>query len=487
MGRVTIRTVVLSSLLASAGIIATTLSNKAPIAHAVTNATVTVSGTQWGISTSYLGATEGNVRFNVGDLTDIGYNTYRVYGGMQRWEAQDDDGVYGSPTIAQIQANPNVINWTWWDNVMTNPPDGSDYWWSGSPGTTWQGNARTIFQDLKNAGIKPVLTLRNVDNNNNPAWAQQLNPPNSTDDWNEWYEHVFATVYWLNVRNDYRVDDFEVHNEPNNAGQGFNGTLADYYLLVQYTHNAIADVYNNYLPGRTFRVYAPGTTGGSSWPRDVMINAGQYFDVVDIHNYSGDITGYTQQVHGWMNDNGKPNAELWLSEWATYRGGYNGASLAVKTVVNNMIRGSRPGNDHIDGSHLFTFYDWDGFSGGFQNFEGLVDIAGNRRATFYAVRLANRALQGGRSTFQSTPSTSNLMTITTRDATGNYYLLVTNSSKTTYALDADVSALLTTGSGTLWQFSASQLDTIVGNPNVTAGHVTFTVPSTSAMVLKIVP
>ena len=44
---------------------------------------------------------------------------------------------------------------------------------------------------------------------------------------------------------------------------------------------------------------------------------------------------------------------------ATYRGGYQSASIGVKTVLNNLIRGARPGNTHIDGSHLFTFYDWD--------------------------------------------------------------------------------------------------------------------------------
>ena len=101
------------------------------------------------MSTCYIGATEGNVRFNVADLQDAGLNTYRIYGGMSRWERQDDDGVYGSPTIDQIKANPNLVNWTWWDNIMTTPPDGSDYHWSGEPGTTWQGNARTIFRHLK--------------------------------------------------------------------------------------------------------------------------------------------------------------------------------------------------------------------------------------------------------------------------------------------------------------------------------------------------
>jgi hypothetical protein len=35
-------------------------------------------------------------------------------------------------------------------------------------------------------------------------------------------------VYWLNVRNDYPVNDFEVHNEPNNATEGWGGTINDY-------------------------------------------------------------------------------------------------------------------------------------------------------------------------------------------------------------------------------------------------------------------
>jgi hypothetical protein len=158
----------------------------------VPSTTITVFGTPWGMSTCYIGATEGNVRFDIADLQEAGITTYCIYSGMPRWEWQDDDGVYGAPTIAEIKANPNVINWTWWDTAMTHPPHGSDYWWSGQD-HVWQGNARSIFSALQIAGIRPVLTLRNVDNNGNPAWAQRLNPPRSPEDWNEWWEHVFAT------------------------------------------------------------------------------------------------------------------------------------------------------------------------------------------------------------------------------------------------------------------------------------------------------
>ena len=447
--------------------------------------TLTVSGTQWGTSSCYIGATEGNVRFNVQDLVDAGINTYRIYGGMSRWEAQDDDGVYGSPTIDQIKANPNVINWSWWDTIMTTPPNGSDYWWSGTAGNTWPGNARTIFSALQSAGIKVVLTLRNVDNNGNPAWAAQLNPPVDQNGWNEWWEHVFATVYWLDVRNHYNVTDFEVHNEPNNSGQGWGGTEAQYFQLVQQTKDAIDYVFRSYLPGMAYHVYAPVTSGGSSWPNDALLQVGSSFDSVDVHDYNSDVRSYVEQVHGWMNADGYPSDPLWLSEWATYRGGYQNASTGVSLLLKNLIYMSYPGNDYVYGSHLFTFYDWAGFNGAFQNFQGLDAADGTRRSSFYALQMATRALEGCRPTYQSTTSSSNLLAITTKDAAGHYDLLVLNlSAHRTYSVTADLSQLLATGAGTEWQYDASHNDTIVGSPSLSNGHLTFSIPGTAAILIQ---
>jgi hypothetical protein len=445
-------------------------------------ATIAVSGAQWGVSTAFIGATEGNVRFDVADLEDAGVNTYRIYGGMSRWEWQDDDGVYGKPNIDEIKIDPNVVNWSWWDDAMTNPPNGSDYWWSGDSGI-WQGNARTIFSSLAAHGIRPVLTIRNRDNNGNPGWSP--NPPVTDADWNEWWEHVFATVYWLNVRNDYRVDDFEVHNEPNNRGQGWGGTEAQYFELVRRTHEAIDWVYTNFLPGRAYHVYAPVTSGGSSWPLDALQQVPASFDSVDIHDYSSDITDYVETVHGWMASTGHSSDPLWLSEWSTYLDGYDRASTAVKRVVANLIRASRPGSDHVDGSHLFTFYDWNGFSGGFQNFQGLVAADGTKRSSYYAFRLALRALQGGRPTHQASTSTGNLLAIATEDAAGHLYVLVANSAAhTTYAVDADLSALRTSGTGTMWLYDATHPDVVVGSPTLSNGHTTFQIPGTAAVVLQ---
>lgn len=443
--------------------------------------TITVSGTQWGLTTANIGVTEGNVDFNINDFIDCGVNTYRIYGGMSRWEAQDDDGVFGSPSIAEIKANPAIVNWTWWDNVMTNPPDGSDYWWSGTPGTTWLGNARTIFSDLKTAGVKVVLTIRNVDNNTKPDWAEAWNPPTTTADWNEWWEHCFATVYWLNVRNDYRVDDFEVHNEPNNAGQGYNGTLTDYYEMVRQMSDAIRYVYATYLPGRTPRIYA--AVGSTEWLGGCLQNVPSYFDGGDFHTYSGDITSSTQTCHNLMNQYGCGSYPLCLSEWCSYRTDYNTASFCVNNMIKNIIRGCRPGNDHIDISHLFTFYEWDGFTGGFQNFTGLINNDG-KHLGYYGMRNVCRALQGGRAMFQSTCSNTNMMAMTTRDDAGNIYLIAINTGAGTLNVTANLSALISSGTGTMWLFDATHNDVVTGSPALSSGLVTFSIPGNASVVLK---
>lgn len=440
---------------------------------------ISSSGTPRGISTHYIGAVEGSADFNLDDLKDLGINTYRIYGGMSRWEAQDDDGRYGWPSIAQIKATPDIINWNWWDEVMTNPPNGSDYWWSGSPGTVWQGNARTIFSTLKQAGIRPVLTIRNVDDKWNPSWALQLNPPRTEDDWNEWWEHVFATVYWLNVRNDYQVDDFEIHNEPDNRDQGWGGTQADYFELVKVAKDAIDYVYKTYLPDRTYHIHAPVTVGGSRWPLDALQQIPTDFDSINIHDYASDISDYTQRVHEWMNDNDHSNSPLWLGEWGTYETGYDDISFALN-LMKNMIRGSQPGKNYIYGSHLFSLYDW-GTEGGFK---GLIGANGERQVSYYALRMGIRALQGGRPTFVTTTSHEDLMTIATQDIDRNIYLLAINSGQESHTVDANLSELLMNGTGTLWEFSAEVMDEVVGNPVLENGYVVLSIPAKAAILVQ---
>ena len=151
-----------------------------------------------------------------------------------------------------------------------------------------------------------------------------------------------------------------------------------------------------------------------------------------------------------------------------------------------MIRGARPGRDNLYGSHIFSFYDWrSGLTTQYENFDGLVRGDGGRRPGYYAFRLGVRALVGCRPTFESTTSSSSLLAITTRDASGRVYLLVTNASASTaFTVDADLSALIQSGDATAWRYSSTQLDAVVASPTLTGGHATLDVAPTSALLVR---
>ncbi|MEG4346438.1 hypothetical protein QUB70_24630 [Microcoleus sp. A003_D6] len=442
-------------------------------------AAIKFSSTAAGVSTRYIGAVEGSINFDLKDLQDLGINTYRIYGGMSRWEPEDDDGKYGWPSIDEIKRNSNIINWAHWDRIMTDPPQGSDYWWSGEPGTVWQGNARTIFNTLKQANIRPVVSIRNVDSSWSPSWALQLNPPRTGEDWNEWWEHVFATVYWLNVRNDYRVDDWEIHNEPDNREQGWGGTRADYFELVKVAKDAIDFVYKTYLPSRTYRIHGPKTVGGSNWPASALSEIPTYFDTVNVHNYDADISNYTRKVRGWMNGSVRAPSQLWVGEWGSYEISYGDLSLALN-LIKNLIRGSQPGDNYIDGSHVFCLYDW----GKRGLAEGLLGPSGQRRAGYYALRMGIRALQGGKATFFPITNSSDLMAVATLDASNNVYLLAVNDKATSYRVNADISALIEVGNGTVREFSSRTMDEVVGSLTLKGGNASFAVAGNSAILIK---
>jgi hypothetical protein len=445
--------------------------------------TLTVNGKQWGQSSCYIGAVEGSSRFNIADVKDLGINTYRIYGGMPRWEPQDDDGSYGRPTVDEIKANPDIINWAWWDHIMTHPPQGSDYWWDPKL-PRWQGSASTLFSSLQQLHIRTVIVLRNQDDLYQPSWAP--NPPTTSADWNEWWEHVFALVYWLNVRNHYAINDFEVHNEPNDYKQGWLGNESQYFTFAQYTHDAIDYVYRTYLPGQTYHVYAPSTDpsgSASAWPDHALQSISNAFDSVSIHDYDTNTALYIEQVHSWMDAAGHANYPLWLTEWGSYTNtkAYDSTSFNIH-LLTNLIYQSHPGKDYVYGSHIFLLYDFH------TTYTGLIAYNGERRAAYYAMRMGIRALQGCRPTYQTTASNETLQAITTMDTTKNIYLLITNQDPTHgYDVDADLSALRHSGDAILWQFDATHMDTIVDNPILSNGHVVFPMPANSSILIKISP
>ncbi|MCU0574058.1 MAG: hypothetical protein MUC41_13835 [Syntrophobacteraceae bacterium] len=306
--------------------------------------TLTVAGSSDGVTERSIGATEGCADFNIDDLTDIGLRNYRIWLGMSRLEPEDDDGVYGFPMIDEIKKraredlsrDPDIINWGAWDHQLRRT---DSYHWSSGCSPSATVSLLDMLTALRDKQIVAVVTLRNVDDNGEPAWATQLNPPKTPEGWSEWWEHVFATVYWLKVKNGLEVHDWQVHNEPDSGvKQGWGGTFADYTEFVRKTRDAIQFVYDTYpyLAGKTFRLYAPVTTGVNSWVEQSILQNDHVIDVVDWHNYSSSHYAGAVQVNEWIDkyDSDRKDEGTYISEWGSYRSayGFSNPSNRAKTI-----------------------------------------------------------------------------------------------------------------------------------------------------------
>ncbi len=451
-------------------------------APADSNATIAVSGTPLGVSTHYIGANAGP-GYDYAKFNDIGFNSMRIWDDITEFEPADDSSTYGSPAIAQIKGDKNIGS----DNLI--------------PWSTWDSNFstyRSFFDQIKKDNVRLMVSLRSTGNNHGQAWLKNQ-PPKTTADWNEWWEHVFAEIYWLNVRNNYHVDDWEIFNEPDNGGQGWNGDTLQYETFVQYTSDAIKYVYHTFLPGRTPNIYASALSypqvGGvnvpNGWQDDVLHWTGSDFNAASYHYYhsGSEFLNGASIAHTQLNNATRSNYPVWLTEWGSYdetsqQQGINpncdsNEPCAVR-MIDDLILGSQPGDHYLYGSEYYVFGQGD-------YGDSILDGKGNPRTVYYALRLGTRALQGGKTTFKSTPSSSDLDAITTQDTAGNLYLLTVNTSGTNYTVNEDVSALYSqpAGGSTIYRYDANNNDTSAAGPAVTNGHVTFSIPANGAALIKI--
>jgi len=445
--------------------------------------TIVITDTVVGQSETSVGANEACSGWNIADFLDLGATNARFYAGMSRLEPEDDDGVYGSPTIAQIKADPNVIPWDTWD-----------YWFKYYDGYFWTGIDRVEVAfydqlvDCKNNSIRPMIVLRNVDNNMNPLWADELNPPNTPEDWNEWWEFVFAWVYYANVLNNLDVNDWEVHNEPDTSGQGWAGTLEDYVLFTEYTYDAIKYVYDTYLPGESFRLCVPGNAWlREEWISTLWLSNDAIIDVLDWHSYAPPKDG-AALAHELIDlyDTDGVHELLYLSEWGHYKtSGYDSVGTALQYAGDQGLMAHNYLGSRVDISSIFSMYNWGPYCEGIvsgQSFE-----VPHKTETYYAMRLAIRGLQGGRDVYgQDEDYTGSFQKVTNAKAPdGTLWVVLVHSTVKDLDVVLDVSAHVSSGTVTFYQYSETYKDEITGTGNLDNGIISFTIPHHSLILVKI--
>ena len=437
--------------------------------------TVDVQDTISGTSPAYIGANEGGA-FSVADLQDSGINLYRIWTTLGELEYYDDDWVadeypgwpdypsatyYGSPTIAGIKANTNLVPWSVWDSAFTASR------WTGAVTFT------TLLDGCQSAGLEPLLVLRAK--GPDEGWIDWIpGAPDGDDFWQEWWEYCFAVAYWCNVRNSYAVTHFQVHNEPDLSSQGWTGTQAQYVQLIEYAHDALT--FANNLASLQVHLHAPVVSNyASSYISYSLDNADTYIDAADYHVYDKyhDIPTSIQSVTQTVSAH-NPDGVLepvWITEWGDLDGNYDTVARAAATALQ-LVEFAEGG---VEGSAIFMLYDW-------STAGGLIASDSSKKESYYAHRLATRALVGGKQILNFSSSGSSEKVVVTRDLDGvppdGLYVLAANAG---CSVSVDISAL-NAGAGTaeIREYSSDYSDEVTGNATLADGVFTFTCPASGA-------
>lgn len=406
--------------------------------------TINVTDRTIGTTPRYIGANEGG-QFSAAYMADCGINAYRLYADMSRLEPADDDGAYGSPSIAAIRADPSIIDWTKWDAAFASAP-----WWGYSPG--FGG----CIEDLTAHGIEPVVCLRNRDPGGYPAWAPPQNDWNEAD-WNEWWEFCFSVAYWCNVRRGYGVARFEILNEPDLPAQGWSGTRPQYAELVANAADAIR--FANGLAGVPAIIHAPAVADYTSpYLHDALGVLDAHVDAADYHTYADTVEPTVAHVRGDAEacDTDAVVEPVWVTEWGTYNGSYNTLARADLTC-RQLYDFSAAG---VEGLCIFLFFDWGGFS-------GLVTNAGAKTETYYAYRLMCKGLSGARDILAVSSSNPAKRVMATRG--GGCVCVIAVDAGETVAVNL-AGAGVEAGRYAVYEYSSARKDAIASSGSLSGGR-----------------
>lgn len=413
---------------------------------------LTVQNNTIGRTPEFFGTVEGG-HWNVADLADCGMNSVRLYCDMARIEPTDDDGVYGSPSIAELKANLNLIPWSLWDQRLNDP----NLWGTGV-------SLAQILADCAANGIQPLLCMRTKDINAQPSWAPS--PP--FDDTNpaaknELWEFCFALAYWCNVRHNYGFFEWQAFNEPDRSSQGWTGTDTQYAEFVKVMYDAVS--YANGMAGLPTWMHVGNSPGWG--PLDAALqNADPQSQVADYHYYRHAQVSQGQNAYGRVkmyNPDGVFEP-LWNSEWGTYQTTYDGSmGMTVADDLFEFATFDQTVGGHCRGTSIFVMWDWGGY-------DGLVNADGTKNASYWAHRLMNRALQGGKERLR-VDGAGRVLVLATRDTTNVYVVVLDNAN--TINVNLTPLGIGTTTARLYYYKDGAYNDVQAGTPAVTGGQASF--------------
>lgn len=172
-----------------------------------------------------------------------------------------------------------------------------------------------------------------------------------------------------------------------------------------------------------------------------------------------------------------------LGEWGHYNSrGYESVSGALKWGEDLIWQSNcfdYP-NSKGDISSIFSLYNWDGMQG---IIAGIPPATPVKTETYYAFRTIIRGLQGGRPMYGQIENYGSQV-VNTKAPDGTLYVLF-QGGKTATTISLDVSAHVSSGTATFYEYSANHKDEIIGTAGFTGGILNFTVAKNSFTLVAI--
>ncbi len=485
-------------------------------------------------------------KFN--DLKDVGMNSYRIFLAHGHFERADDDGQYGSPTIATFRSQIES------QATLTLKRQKAEQLVKFSNLHGWvPAKMREMLRDFSSLpDFKTAMVIR-ISANWKPSNAVNWFPPGFPEisdckvngrlvtwaplteaDWNEAWVNAFASVYYFNVYlgSEYKVDLWGAHNEANHAVQGWCGTRKEYLKYIATVKNAVDFAYQQFLGNRAhdFMVGSFALTNASpetvvprvynwrAWACDLALLPGSacssitghqgltqqeltesgYIpsanDYYDIHPYGSNAGHSTQGLRTIIQSGPVRVAKIAMSEWADYGRDKvtpiwdsNRILKIVSEIGENMLRtsdSSRPA--YVDISHVWRLFEGNNTADGFVN-----RITNERRAGFYAAQLLIPSLKGGKDvlSLSSNANVENVSYLATKPNASSVEVFFTNTHPDGQRpITFDASAFSALNRATIYEFSKNRHGAEVQTPKLTfdytGGSFNYTIPPAS--IIKIV-
>jgi hypothetical protein len=365
-------------------------------AHArpVSDDTITITGAPMGRSFKEFGISA--------DPFSPNFRSFEISASLLRFSVELPSISTPGLTALQVKESPNLVPWADWDVAMN--------------------RYRKPFAELTKTGSGVLIVLPL------PPMLNARLALQTPEQRNAWWIKIYAFAKWLNVRNRFGWNRFEL---PISSDRVSSIPETDYIEALKIVRNALEAAF---APLSSHFLLLGPAAPFAQVESDVSISEGKglVYDVLEtgqegVNVASAAIDGFgdealkaVREIHDRARAGARGPVPVWVTSWNP---GSKEPSVSASTVISTMIRLATPGENHVDGLVLDPTSSKD---------------ASVRNAASFALKALGRAT----SVYRTASTSGEVVALATRDEKRNLYVLITNTGQVSHSVNLDLQSLL---------------------------------------------